>query len=151
MDRNLRIRRATIGDAPAIVPLLEQLGYPSSLSEVRERLEVILERTDYATWVAQHGERVVGLAGARLGYAYEVSGIYGQLIALVVEKAYRGRGIGAALVREAEEWVKQRGGRTMALNSGTHRAEAHKFYERLGYVATGLRFVKKLQSGEDSM
>lgn len=145
MVSGIDIRPAAVQDAPAIVPLLEQLGYPSSLSDVHRRLMVILQHPDCATWVAQHGETIVGFSGARLGYAYEVNDAHGQLTALVVDPEFRGRGLGTALVYEAEKWVEERGGGAMVLNSGKHRNEAHHFYKGLGYTATGLRFIKEFQ------
>jgi hypothetical protein len=34
--------------------------------------------------------------------------------------------------------------RDIVVNSARHRAEAHGFYERCGYLRTGFRFVKTL-------
>jgi len=141
----MQIRRATVDDASALVPLLEQLGYPSTASEVQERLTVILQHPDYNTWVVQQGKRIIGLTGARIGYAYEQNGCYGQLTALVVDAEFRGGGVGTALVQTAEAWIRERGGIAIVVNSGSHREEAHQFYEHLGYAATGLRWVKELR------
>lgn len=141
----IQIRLAALDDGPALVPLLEQLGYPSTPFEVQERLMVILRHPDYSTWIAEQGERIVGLAGARIGYTYERNGCYGQLMVLVVDAGFRRSGVGTALVRAVEEWTRKQGGIAVLVNSSKYRREAHRFYEQLGYTATGLRFVKELQ------
>lgn len=146
MDSKLLIRRAQLDDAGAVAALLEQLGYHSTPTEVRERLAAILSDPDYGTWVAQQGSHIIGLVGVRVGHSYEKNGMYGQLLVLVVDAGARRGGVGAELVRVAEEWIRGRGGRHVILNSGRHRLDAHRFYERMGYTATGLRFVKSLES-----
>jgi GNAT superfamily N-acetyltransferase len=87
---------------------------------------------------------IVGMFGVRLGLYYEKNGVYGQIVALSVEQEQRGQHIGSSLVAEGERWLKTRGVQTIIVNSGTHRQAAHRFYEHLGYQATGLRFVKTL-------
>jgi GNAT superfamily N-acetyltransferase len=96
------------------------------------------------TYVAESAGEVVGVIGAGVGNYYEKNGSYGRLLALVVGERYRGRGVGASLVAEAELWLKGLGASTVIVNSGSQRGEAHRFYRRLGYSETGLRFVKAL-------
>jgi GNAT superfamily N-acetyltransferase len=60
----------------------------------------------------------------------------------VVASDVRGRGIGRALVHEAEQWARAKGSPRMSLTSGVQRAEAHEFYKRLGYEQTGVRLTK---------
>ncbi len=65
-------------------------------------------------------------------------------MAIAVDEEWQGAGIGVALVREAEAWARPVGATAIALNTGDHRHAAHRFYERVGFAATGLRFVKRL-------
>lgn len=142
----IRIRRATAEDAPAVGGLLTEMGYPSAPEEVRQRLETTLPHPDYSSWVAEADGRVVGFAGAWIGHFFEKNGSYGRLLALVVDSDVRRRGVGGALVREAERWVFGRGGAALVVNSGNHRAEAHRFYQKQGFSATGVRFIKTLSA-----
>ena len=48
------------------------------------------------------------------------------------------------LVLVIEREARSRGGQRVLVHSANHRADAHAFYERLGFEATGLRFVKAL-------
>lgn len=138
------IRSATLADSPAIAGLMTQLGYPTSPDEMKERLLGILPHPDYETFVAESAGHVVGIVGLGVGRYYEKGGDYGRLLALVVDEGQRGRGVGASLVAEAERWLKERGVSAVIVNSGSRRGDAHRFYRRLGYKETGLRFVKSL-------
>ena len=53
---------------------------------------------------------------------------------VVVLPAYRGRGLGAMLMREAETWLRELGFRTAVVES---RDVAVGFYEALGYRSVG--------------
>lgn len=55
---------------------------------------------------------------------------------LAVDPAYRGRGIGTALLRKAEERARSMGKRTMSLGVIGENAGAIRLYERLGYRTT---------------
>ncbi|MEU8620020.1 GNAT family N-acetyltransferase [Streptomyces sp. NPDC048623] len=62
----------------------------------------------------------------------------GSLGRLAVNKASRGLGVGAALVRAIEEAARERGLAAVDLHAQTH---ALGFYERLGYEAYGPEFL----------
>jgi ribosomal protein S18 acetylase RimI-like enzyme len=52
---------------------------------------------------------------------------------VVVDEAARGRGIGAALVRECLRLAAERGARRIELHSGNHRQAAIRLYQRVGF------------------
>jgi ribosomal protein S18 acetylase RimI-like enzyme len=52
---------------------------------------------------------------------------------VVVDEAARGRGVGAALTREAVELARAAGARTVDLTSRPSREAANRLYERLGF------------------
>jgi GNAT superfamily N-acetyltransferase len=65
-----------------------------------------------------------------------------MIVALVVGEETRRAGVGRRLVERAEEQARiWRCGRIM-VTSAERRAEAHAFYEHLGYDYTGRRFAK---------
>jgi GNAT superfamily N-acetyltransferase len=137
-------RPPAVSDAERIAELLTVLGYPSTATEVVERLRVIGSHPGFASWVAEADGHVVGFVGACTAPAFEKNGVYGRILALVVDASARGLGIGRALVDVAERWMLERGAGEVFVHSGNHRAEAHDFYRRLGYEATGFRFKKVL-------
>jgi GNAT superfamily N-acetyltransferase len=138
------IREAVEEDTPSIATLVTELGYPSTVAEMRRRLVTIGNDANYRTFVAEVAQTVVGLAGVGIAPYYERDGTYGRLLILAVAERYRRRGIGRALVDSAEAWSAAHGATLMLVNRGRHRHDAHRFYERAGYVSTGVRFVKDL-------
>jgi GNAT superfamily N-acetyltransferase len=141
------IRDAVIDDAATIGELITELGYPTTSEAMRERLTMILADPKYATFVADLGGNVVGVAGATLDRYYEKDGLYSRLAVLSVSSTARGLGLGGQLVQAVERWAASKGAREVFVNSAFHRTEAHGFYERRGYSRTGFRFVKPLNGG----
>ena len=123
---------------------MSQLGYPTSSDEMEGRLAGILSDSGYLTLIAEAREVAVGIIGIGVGRYYEKNGVYGRLLALVVDGGWRGRGVGASLVAQGERWLKERGATAIVVNSGRRRIDAHRFYRRLGYEETGVRLVKSL-------
>jgi GNAT superfamily N-acetyltransferase len=139
------IRRAEARDAEALTGLLTQLGYPSSASEIAIRLEGLNAFPRAVALVAINGfGEVVGLVTAHLFPSIHDNQPVAWLTTLVVLEDARGAGIGSSLVKHIEEWATQHGARRLAVTSGSHREEAHAFYEKRDYERTGVRFVKHL-------
>lgn len=136
------IRPATAADAPALAPLMAQLGYPTAPEEMAARLEVLRGRADFATFVAEADGAVVGMVGVTVSPSLYRSDLLGAIVALVVSSEFRGRGIAARLVERGEQWLRDAGARRATVSPSAHRADAHRLYERLGYAATGVRFSK---------
>jgi GNAT superfamily N-acetyltransferase len=145
----MRLREATLEDVPRLVPLMAALGYPTDEATLGAGFGAILGHPDYRTVVAEVDGALAGLVGMRKGLRYE-GGAFVQLAALVVADAYQGRGVGGALVAEVERWTREQGAMLITLNSGHHRLEAHRFYQRRGYESSGLRFAKRLDEHKAS-
>lgn len=143
MDRCF-IREAGLEDAAAIAALVSQLGYPSSSAEMTGRLKILFSLPEYVILVAEAHDAVVGLVGAYMGYSLEFSGMYGRLIALIVDEKWRGYGVGHKLIARIESWLKEQGALLAVVTSSRHRTESHRFYLNNGYLDTGVRFTKKL-------
>ena len=138
----ITIRDAIIEDAAVIASLLGELGYPSQPDGVRERLARLLARDDSRVFVAEQEAKVLGVLGLhRMPVVTSISDI-AMIIALVVTERARRSGVGRLLVARAEDEARVwRCGRIM-VTSAERRAEAHTFYQRLGYDYTGRRFAK---------
>ena len=68
---------------------------------------------------------------------------------LVVPKAapMRGRGIGAALMRQAEHWAFRQGAAELRLNVWSFNEPALAMYRELGYEVRSHQFAKALRRG----
>ena len=56
-----------------------------------------------------------------------------NILGIVVDKNYRGKGYGKRLMEKIEEWAKENNCNGIRLTSNTNRKEAHLFYENMGY------------------
>jgi GNAT superfamily N-acetyltransferase len=134
--RGFVIRKAQVADAEEISRLAAELGYPIDPEDIAFRLADLLGWPDHAVRVAEgEGGKLAGWihAGA-VGWLQ--SGSYAEIGGLIVDPSMRGRGIGAQLVAAASNWAASLGFEELRVRSNVVRAEAHRFYQRLGFVAT---------------
>jgi hypothetical protein len=64
---------------------------------------------------------------------------------LVTDEAHRSRGIGRLLLRHLEQKAREFDCDVLALDSGTQRTDAHRFYFREGLVIPAFSFRKTLK------
>jgi predicted N-acetyltransferase YhbS len=149
MPQVITIRPAAPSDAPTLSDLLAQLGYPASESEIPARLAALASFPNAAAFVATNGfGEVVGLVTVHLIPSVHDNEPVAWLTTLVVLEDAREAGIGSQLVRHVERWAVQKGARRISVTSGIHRKATHAFYEKRDYESTGLRFGKKLDTGQ---
>jgi GNAT superfamily N-acetyltransferase len=145
MSHEVVVRRATPADAECVARLCVQLGYASTADEAAARLRAIDGRTDQAVLVAESGGAVVAWIDLHIEHSI-AAGKTVQVAGLVVDENHRGSGVGRLLMRHAEEWARSNGCSSVRLRSNIIRAQAHEFYEKLGYKVTKTQkaFAKEL-------
>lgn len=136
------VREAAEQDAAAIASLMTTLGYETSAEEMRRRLQAVISDGHYVSLVALDGDRVLGFLGLAFGLYYEYTGSYARIVALSVAPEAQGQGVGKTLVAVAEDTARRRGALTCIVNSGLQRAEAHRFYENVGFSWKGKAFYQ---------
>ena len=146
MDVDLRIRDAELSDAAELAALACELGYETTGAEMESRLVSILKDPRYNTLVALKNEKICGMIGTFSASSYLHNDLNGRIIAFVVSRESRRRGIGAQLIAAAEKDFARRGITRVTLTTRFERDETHQFYEKLGYARTGFRFAKNLAS-----
>ncbi len=124
--------------------LLDDLGYPSSAEQAAERLVRIATDSTTVLIIAEADGEVAGLAALHVQNLVERDDPGCTLAALVVGQRFRRRGVGARLTEAMEAEARSRGCHSLALNTAHRRADAHAFYEALGYEHTGRRYRKEL-------
>jgi aminoglycoside 6'-N-acetyltransferase I len=139
----IEIRRALPQDAAAIAELLGALGYPAAPEEVLERLSAL----DDADCVLLADGGLIALHRTpRLAEGDELA----RITALVVAPESRGKGLGQALLRAAEEVARRWGCEVVEVSSGRRpeRDAAHRFYRAAGFKDAGAlsaRYWKRLE------
>jgi GNAT superfamily N-acetyltransferase len=140
----VKVRLLEVDDSAALVPLLDQLGYPSSGRAIRDRLGFLLSDTAVGCWVAEDDAGLAGLLTGRLNRSIETDGPAARLTALVVDERSRGQGTARLLTAAFEDWARSNGATKAGLSSNTSRADAHAAYRKLGWTNTALGFTKDL-------
>lgn len=141
-----RFRRAIADDVPAIVRLLAD----DELGRMRDDPRLPLDPRYWQAFAAIDGDPNQLLAVA-LAEAGQVAGclqitfisglsrrgmLRGQIESVRVAAAHRGKGLGRALFQWAIEQCRARGCGIVQLTTDKNRRDAHRFYERLGFVAS---------------
>jgi predicted N-acetyltransferase YhbS len=143
------IRRAEPRDSAALSALIDQLGYAAAPDEVASRL-ADMEAEGRIVLVAEQDGRVIGCLSTSVMRVLHRPAPVGRISMMVVDEACRGRGIGARLVRAAEEALATQHCYMVEVTSRFSRTDAHRFYERLGYRQTSVRFSRTLHGEHDS-
>lgn len=141
----IRFRPARSADAPRLVALIEELGYPSAPARVQARLERLLGRPEQLVVVAEEAGEILGWIHAQefLSLASEPAAL---VTGLVVDPAARRRGIGRGLLAAVEAWARAKELGSVRLRARAARREAHAFYRHLGFelAKRQLQFRKEL-------
>jgi predicted GNAT family N-acyltransferase len=120
--------------SPADWEAAQAIRFEVFVDEQQVPAELELDEYDATArhWLAVEGEAAVGTARA-------VTKDFGWKIGRVAVRApWRGKGVGARLMRVIEEAARLAGVAELRLESQTH---AIPFYERLGYAAEGPEYL----------
>ena len=139
------VRDAIVADASALAPLLGELGYPAAPDALAARMRRMLGRDDQRVLIAERDGAALGLLALHvfpvLAYDHDLA----MIMALVVTARARGLGVGRALIDRAEAVGKSLGASRLMVTTHVRRADAHAFYERLGFEFTGRRYVRAIR------
>jgi GNAT superfamily N-acetyltransferase len=127
------VRKIKVEDYRDIYLLNQELGYPYEIEKVKEKITHITIATKDMIFVAQYGNEVIGyIHGSPYETLYLDSLI--DILGFVVKEKYRNMGIGKKLIENLEFWAKENGFSGIRLVSGIERIDAHRFYQRYGYI-----------------
>jgi GNAT superfamily N-acetyltransferase len=148
-------RRATATDLPALLALInddvlgknrdplaraDEPAYEAAFRAINQDANqhlVVVERSGEVIAMAQ----LTFIPGLSRKGAWRMN-----VEAVRVKSALRGQGIGAWLMQRAEEIARARGCALVQLTSDVARQDAHRFYERLGYVASHVGFKRRIET-----
>ena len=142
------IRRAMARDAPELARLLTSLGHPTTSATIEAHWREWQSAGNVALVAERPDGTLSGVATLHHMLVLHRPRPVGRITALVVDAPVRGRGIGRALVAAAEEMLTSIGCGLLEITSNVRRADAHAFYEHLGYERTSFRFAKMLTRAE---
>ncbi|MFI7137502.1 GNAT family N-acetyltransferase [Streptomyces massasporeus] len=148
---DLEIRAAVADDVPAIVgmladdPLGAQRESPDDLTPYLSALERLSADPNQRLVVAVREGRVVGTLQLTIVPGLSRRGATRSIIEGVrIHADERGSGLGTELIEWAIEESRGQGCQLVQLTSDKTRADAHRFYERLGFTASHTGFKLQL-------
>ena len=141
----MTVRAATEKDAAALAPLLGELGYPVATEALLSRMRRMLARDDQKILIAERDGAALGLLALHVFPVLAYDADLALIMALVITQKTRGLGIGRALIDHAESMAKSLGASRLMVTTHNRRADAHAFYERLGFEFTGRRYVRQIR------
>ena len=141
-DPALTIRPATAEDAESIATLFTDEGYPAGATDIVERLARFA--SDHSrVLVAEHEDVLLGFVAVHALPRFEHDDRILRILALVVDAGARERGVGKALMAEAERVAQELGCAFLEVTAGHHRPEARRLYESLGYDGSVTAYLRK--------
>lgn len=140
------VRPARPGDAPALVALMAQLGYPGTGLFIERRLAGQLAHPDALLLVAEVQGRPAGFISLHFIPQIALAGDFCRISYLCVDEASRGEGVGAALEQAAVEEARRRGCDRVEVHCHQRRTDAHRFYARQGYEESPKYLIRNLLS-----
>ncbi|MFJ1808982.1 MULTISPECIES: GNAT family N-acetyltransferase [unclassified Streptomyces] len=148
---DLEIRAAVAEDIPAVVamladdPLGAQRESPDDLSPYLAALERLSADPNQRVVVAVREGRVVGTLQLTIVPGLSRRGSTRSIIEGVrVHADERGSGLGSRFIEWAIEESRRENCQLVQLTSDNARTDAHRFYERLGFVASHVGFKLQL-------
>ncbi|MDO5532778.1 GNAT family N-acetyltransferase [Sutterella sp.] len=94
--------------------------------------------------VCEEEGHVLGVLNLRFEQQLHHAARVAEILEFVVSPKLRGRGVGRALLRKAEEVAREAGCVMLEITCGCDRLNAHKLYESEGMKRTKIRFAKSL-------
>ncbi|NPU84538.1 MAG: GNAT family N-acetyltransferase [Syntrophaceae bacterium] len=139
------IREAGAADLPRVLPLFGQLGMDDGRvldgTAAHQLFLKMRSYPDYRLYAAVRDGQVLGaftlLTMDNFAHLGAPSGVVEDVVVL---HGWRGRGIGAAMMRFAMALCREKGCYKMVLSSNRNRKDAHRFYRSLGFREHGYSF-----------
>lgn len=132
----------------------EHAVYPTSpageqiADEYLDWMQSKVAEYDGRIWVAEEAEHVVGfvtvLAQIPRSDPDDGDAVHAQISEITLRPTYRGTGLGAQLLAQAEDYARSRGAASVRIGHHGKNHGAHRFYERAGYETIAVFVEKRL-------
>ena len=149
----IEFRRAQAPDLPAIVAMLaddalgaarEDPSTPLASSYLDAFRAIDADPNQMLAVAVEAGQVVATLQLTFLPGISRKGAWRGQIEAVRVARPWRSRGVGQLMIEWAIEQCRARGCSVVQLTTDKGRAQAHAFYERLGFTASHLGYKMAL-------
>ena len=130
--------------AKEVLTLLSQLGYESTLDELR----YVFSQSDRSDeiYIALLDGRVVGLMSVIYFDYFPSQEKICRITAIVVDENARGAGIGSRLIDFAKKLGKERLCSKLEVTTSLARQSTQLYYENIGFTKTSYRYAQEINS-----
>jgi RimJ/RimL family protein N-acetyltransferase len=132
------VRPATIGDARAMAELFAAVAEERTGIATEPPVDVEARTAQFATSIA---ESIVAVAdGQVVGMIHTTVSRHGfGEFGMLVDREWRGRGVGSALIEATIDWARDQGLHKLCLEVFAHNTAAIALYRKYGFVEEGHR------------
>lgn len=139
---NIRIARQE--DAPKISSLLFQLGHPMTAGKLVDKIQSLISHPDHLL-VVYDDNGVAAVMSVHFIPQLAKEGELAVVSYLVVDESARNNGVGKALEEYCLAVSTARNCDRIEIHCNIRRTDAHRFYERQGYLEERKHFRKKIR------
>jgi ribosomal protein S18 acetylase RimI-like enzyme len=141
----MEIRRITINDLDRVFELLNTL-YENKLKYEKFKEIYKLKLNDENSYyiVATEENKIIGILTSELQVKLHRSKKQSFIEDLIVDKDYRNKGIGKALLQNAVDYAKNNNCEVIELTSYIKNENAHRFYENNNFIKHSYKFKQYL-------
>jgi N-acetylglutamate synthase-like GNAT family acetyltransferase len=131
----INIRHAVIDDVPELLPLIDQLGYPTNIKNLERRFRKYIILDGYGVAVACDSTKIIGWVAWSKSETFVLDKTRIHIEGLVIDMQHQKQGVGKKLMAFVEKFAKKYSPVIIDLTSGLRRAKdgSHEFYKSIGY------------------
>ncbi|MEM9680367.1 MAG: GNAT family N-acetyltransferase [Bacteroidota bacterium] len=126
-----------------IIPLVYQLNQGRISESVLESRFLEMRDQNYECAGIYDGEDLIGVSGLWFCTRHYI-GRSVELDHVFIKETYRNRGLGKEFSQWITSYVKNKGYKSMELNTYVQNYPSHKFYYNEGYEILGYHFLKQI-------
>lgn len=141
----MEIRRITINDLDRVFELLNTLyGNKLEYERFKEIYKVKLNDENSYYIVATEENKIIAILTSELQLKLHRAKKQSFIEDLIVDKDFRNRGIGKALLQNAIDYARKNNCDIVELTSYIDNENAHRFYENNNFIKQSYKFKKYL-------
>lgn len=144
----MTIRNANYKDVAAIKPLLEALGYRSSLTLLLSQLENAFGKDDHQVFVCEVHKELAGFASVHVLPQLAFDGALLVISCFAVDETLKDARVGIALEQHITAFARLKKCERIQVHCADWRVPTHQFYLQQGYQEYPKYFTKRLIYGE---
>jgi len=132
----IKIRKAKVDDYFTCLPLFSLLYHGNVGADFQQTFEAYIRNDDGVVLLAEDSDKVTGVLAGSYHLDIDWEGRTAKIDAIIVNGAYRRKGIGRELAKQFMAMTKRKNYKAVKSRINTKNVIAQKFHEALGFTKT---------------